>query len=143
MWFCSFLSCVVCAAAACISVAWAEGAANTARRTLAKSEGSVPRVCNAPNCAVVLAVRHSDLNESPPPIAVQGSLKRDPPLGPYNPHVPPVTQPSFMVQKHKDVWVIQVRRLNGEVQSIEQSYPVLFQAGDWVLVEGDHVRAPE
>ena len=43
-------------------------------------------------------------------------------------HVPPIIQPSFLVQKH-DVWVIEVRRRGGTVQSIEQGAPTLFQAG--------------
>jgi hypothetical protein len=91
----------------------------------------------------VLAVRHWDVSQSPPAIPVQGPLKRNPPFGPYDPHVPPIMQPSAVVQKHKDVWVIEVRLRDGTVQSIEQNYPVLFQVGDWVLVEGDHIRAPD
>jgi hypothetical protein len=47
------------------------------------------------------------------------------------------------VQKHTEVWVIEVRRRDGTIQTIEQDYPAFFRAGDEVLVEGDRVRAPE
>jgi hypothetical protein len=114
------------------------------RRTLARSAGdSVARACGWANCATVLAVRHGDLGEFPPPVHVQGPLSRQPPFGPFNPHVPPITQPSFLVQKHSDVWVIEVRLRDGTIQSIEQSYPALFQVGDEVLVDGDRIRVPD
>jgi hypothetical protein len=114
------------------------------RKALAGSAGdSVPRACVWTNCATVLAVRHGDLEESPPPAHVQGPLSRQPPFGPFNPHAPPITQPSFLVQKHTDLWVIEVRRRDGTIQSIEQSYPALFRVGDEVLVDGDRVRAPD
>jgi hypothetical protein len=48
-----------------------------------------------------------------------------------------------MVQKHTDIWVIEIRRRDGTIQSIEQTYPALFQVGDEVLVEGDRIRAPD
>jgi len=113
-------------------------------RVLAESAGgSIARACVWANCATVLAVRHGDLEESPPPAHVQGPLSRQPPFGPFNPHVPPITQPSFLVQKHLDVWVIEVRRRDGTIQWIEQSYPALFQVGDEVVVDGDRVRAPD
>jgi len=115
----------------------------SARRTLAESAGAVPRGCSSPNCATVLAARRVDLNEPAPPILVQGPVKRNPPFGPTDPHVPPILQPSAVVQKHKEVWVVEVRRRDGTVESIEQNFPVLFQAGDWMLVEGDRIRAPE
>jgi hypothetical protein len=114
------------------------------RKALGESTGGpVQRVCMQANCATVLAIRHGGLDESPPPVQVQGPLKRQPPFGPYNPHVPPITQPSFLVQKHTDIWVIEVRRRDGTIQSIEQNYPALFQVGDEVIVEGDHVRAAD
>ena len=114
------------------------------RRTLAESSGSPePRPCMQPNCATVLSIRHDGLDVSPPPVQTQGPLKRQPPFGPYDPHVPPITQPSFLVQKHTDIWVIEVRRRNGTIQSIEQHYPALFQVGDEVLVERDSVRAAD
>ena len=124
---------------------WADdGGAGSHRKTLAESTGGlIPRACMQPNCATVLATRHGGLDESPPPTQVQGPLSRQPPFGPYNPHVAPITQPSFLVQKHTELWLIEVRRRDGTIQSIEQNYPVLFQVGDEVLVEGDHVRAPE
>ncbi len=124
---------------------WADDAgASGHRKALAESPGdSVPRACIQVNCATVLAVRHGGLDESPPPAHVQGPLSRQPPFGPYNPHVPPIAQPSFPVQKHTDIWVIEVRRRDGTIQSIEQNYPALFQEGDQVLVEGDRVRAPD
>ncbi|HTS53778.1 MAG TPA: hypothetical protein VMH26_10930 [Burkholderiales bacterium] len=114
------------------------------RRALAESTGgSDPRACMRANCATVLVIRHGGLDESPPPAQVQGPLKRQPPFGPYDPHVPPINQPSFLVQKHTDIWVIEVRRRDGTIQSIEQHYPALFQVGDQVLVEGDRVRAAD
>jgi hypothetical protein len=117
---------------------------NDQRRPLAESSGTpVPRACIQANCATVVAIRHEGLDESPPPTQVQGSLSRQPPFGPYNPHVAPITQPSFQVQKHTDIWVIEVRRRDGTIQSIEQTYPALFQVGDEVLIDGDHVRAPD
>jgi len=95
------------------------------------------------NCATVLSIRRPDTFESAPSIPVQGPLRRNPPFGPYDPHVPPVNQPSFMVQRLVDMWLIEVQRRDGTVEVIRQSYPALFQVGDEVLVEGDHVRAPE
>jgi len=106
------------------------------RQALGEATGAVPRVCTLPNCAKVLAVKHSEPEQSNRP-------KRIPPFGPYNPKIPPITQPTFLAQKHKDVWIIKVRKRDGTVQSIEQNYPALFEVGDWVLVEGDHVRAPD
>ena len=123
----------------------ADDAAGSGRRkVLVESAGGpLPRACMQPNCATVLAVRHKGVDESPPPAYMQGPLSRQAPFGPYNPHVPPVAQPSFRVQKHIDVWVIEVRRRDGTIESIEQDYPALFRAGDEVLVEGDRVRAPD
>jgi hypothetical protein len=95
------------------------------------------------NCATVLAIRHGASDESPPPTQARGALSRQPPFGQYNPQVPPVTQPSFMVQKHTELWVIEVRRRDGTIQSIEQDYPALFQVGDEVLVDGNRIRAPD
>ena len=113
------------------------------RRLLGQStEGAVRRPCVQPNCATVVAVYHREPWEPSAPISAHG-LSRNPPFGPYNPHVPPITQPSSAVQRRKDVWVIQVRRRDGSVQQIEQNYPALFQVGDEVLVEGDRVRVPD
>ena len=121
-----------------------DASVNQSRRVLIESSGdSVARACTLPNCATVLAVRHGDLIESAPSIPSQGPIRRSPPFGPYDPHVPPINQPSFMVQRQSDIWVIEVQRRDGTVEVIRQSYPVLFQVGDEVLVEGDHVRAPE
>jgi hypothetical protein len=133
------------AMALCGSLSWAEDpGTNGHRKVLAESVGgSVPRACIQVNCGTVLAVRRGGLDESPPPTQVQGALSRQPPFGRYDPHIAPVTQPSFLVQKHTDTWVIEVRRRDGTIQSIEQNYPALFQVGDEVLVEGDRVRAPD
>ena len=133
------------AMAASGSLSWADDlGANGHRKVLAESVGgSVPRACIQANCGTVLAIRHGGLDESPPPTQVQGALSRQPPFASYDPHVAPVTQPSFLVQKHTDIWVIEVRRRDGTIQSIEQNYPALFQVGDEVLVEGDRVRAPD
>jgi hypothetical protein len=124
---------------------WAEDpGASGHRKVLAESAGdSVPHACVQRTCGTVLAIHHGGLDESPPPTQVQGSLSRQPPFGPYSPHVAPITQPSFMVQKHTDIWVIEIRRRDGTIQSIEQTYPALFQVGDEVLVEGDRIRAPD
>ena len=98
------------------------------RRTLAESTaGDAPRACTSPNCATVIAVKQQDLYESPPL------------FGPYR----IVPQSRFQVQKHKEVWVVEVRRQDGTVQSIKLNYPALFQPGDRVVVEGDQIRAPE
>lgn len=114
------------------------------RRVLGESDGrSIARACLLPNCATVLAIRHRDMHESPPSTPVQGPLKRSPPFGPYNPHVPPINQPSFMVQKQVDIWMIEVQRRDGTVQVIRQDYAPLFQVGDEVVVERERVRAPE
>jgi hypothetical protein len=115
-------------AAAVSSPAWAEDANPTPeRRTLAESTGDVPRTCTSPNCATVIAVKQADFYESPPL------------FGPYR--ITP--QSRFQVQKHKEVWVVEVRRQDGTVQAVKLNYPALFQVGDWVLVEGDQIRAPE
>jgi len=114
------------------------------RRPLAESGGeSVPHVCVLPNCGTVLSVRHGDSFESFPPTSTQGPLRRNPPFGPYDPHVPPINQPSFPVQRQREVWVIEVRLRDGTVRSIEQSYPTLFHPGDEVIVEAEQVRAPD
>ena len=110
------------------SLAWAEETSPTpTRRTLAESTGDVPRTCTAPNCATVIAVKQADFYE-PPPL-----------FGPYR--ITP--QSTFQVQKHKEVWVVEVRRRDGTVQVVKLNYPALFQVGDWVLVEGDEIRIPE
>jgi hypothetical protein len=114
------------------------------RKLLGESDGRpIARACILPNCATVLAIRHRDMHESPPSTPVQGALKRNPPFGPTNPHVPPINQPSFMVQKQMDIWMIEVQRRDGTVQVIRQDYAPLFQVGDEVVVERERVRAPE
>jgi len=114
------------------------------RKELAKSGvDAVVRVCTFANCATVLSVRQPDTFEHAPSIPVQGPLRRNPAFGPYNPHVPPINQPSFMVQRRVDIWLIEVQRRDGTVEVIRQRYPALFQVGEEVLVEGDHIRAPE
>ena len=114
------------------------------RKELAKSGvDAVVRVCTFANCATVLSVRRPDTFEHAPSIPVQGPLRRNPAFGPYNPHVPPINQPSFMVQRRVDIWLIEVQRRDGTVEVIRQRYPALFQVGEEVLVEGDHIRAPE
>jgi hypothetical protein len=105
-----------------------EGNLTPERKTLAESMGDVPRVCTSRNCATVIAVKHLGLYESPPLFGTA----RDP--------YPPAR---FLVQKHKEVWVIEVRRRDGTVQSVRLNYPALFQVGDRVLLERDHIRAPE
>jgi len=121
-----------------------DASANTQRKVLAESPAdAVGRACLLPNCGTVLSIRHGGFIESAPTIPVQGPIKRNPPFGPINPHVPPINQPSFMVQRQLDIWVIEVQRRDGTVQVIRQSYPVLFQVGDEVLLEGDHVRVPD
>ena len=101
------------------------------RKELARSGGEVfARACTLANCATVLSIRRPDTFESAPSIPVQGPLRRNPPFGPYNPHVPPINQPSFMVQRLVDVWLIEVQRRDGTVEVIRQSYPALFQVGD-------------
>jgi len=123
---------------------WTHADEVAGRKVLAESAGaSVPRACTQANCATVVAIRHGGLDESPPPVQAHGSLSRQPPFGAYNPQAPPVTQPSFLVQKHTDIWVIEVVGLDGLVQSIEQHYPALFQVGDTVIVEGGRVRAAD
>ena len=107
---------------------WAAEADSTSgRRTLAESTGDPPRTCNSPNCATVIAVKQQDFYESPPL------------FGPYR--ITP--QSRFQVQKYKEVWVVEVRRRDGTVQAVKLNYPALFQPGDWVIVEGDEIRAPE
>ena len=114
------------------------------RKELAKSsDDSVERACTLPNCATILSIRHPNGYEPPPTIAVQGNIQRNPPFGGYKPHVPPINQPSAVVQKKVDIWLIEVQRRDGSVVVIRQRYPVLFKVGDEVLVERDHVRAPE
>ena len=99
----------------------------TTRRTLAESTGDPPRTCTVPNCATVIAVKQQDFYESPPL------------FGPYR----VVPQSRFQVQKYREVWVVEVRRRDGTVQSVKLNYPALFRPGDWVILEGDQIRAPE
>ena len=98
--------------------------------------------CVLPNCATVLDVHHRESREPSAPIIAHG-FGRNPPFDPYNPRVPPVTQPSSSVQQRKEVWIIEVRRRDGTVQTFRQSYPALFQVGDEVLVEGDRIRVSD
>jgi hypothetical protein len=108
---------------------WAEeGNPTSGRKTLAKSTGDVPRVCTSRSCSTVIAVKHLDFYQPPSPFGTA----RDP--------YPPAR---FLVQEHKEVWVVEVRRQDGTVQSVRLNYPALLQVGDWVLLEGDHIRAPE
>ncbi|HTO44372.1 MAG TPA: hypothetical protein VML56_09860 [Burkholderiales bacterium] len=72
-------------------------------------------------------MKQQDFYESPPQ------------FGPYR----IVPQSRFQVQKRKEIWVVEVRRQDGTVQSIKLSYPALFQPGDRVIVDGDEIRAPE
>ena len=97
------------------------------RRTLVESTGEPPRVCASPNCATVIAVKQQDFYEPPPQ------------FGPYR----IVPQSRFQVQKRKEVWVVEVRRQDGTIQSVKLNYPALFRPGDRVVVEGDDIRAPE
>ena len=105
-----------------------EGNPTSGRKVLAKTTGDVPRVCTSRNCATVIAVKRLDLYESPPLFGTA----RDP--------YPPAR---FLVQKHKEVWVIEVRRQDGTLQSVRLNYPAFFEVGDRVLLEGNHIRAPE
>jgi hypothetical protein len=115
-----------------------------ARRELARiGDDAASRPCSLSNCAKVLSIRHRNGFEPPPTIAVQGNIKRNPPFGGYNPHVPPINQPSAVVQKKVDIWLIEVQRRDGTITVVRQNHPVLFQVGDDVLVERDHVRAAE
>lgn len=75
----------------------------------------------------MIAVKQLDLYESPPL------------FGPYQ--ITP--QSRFQVQKHREVWVVEVRRQDGTVESVKLNYPALFRPGDQVVVEGDQIRAPE
>ena len=122
--------CLVALAVMALSgLTWAEESNPTSgRKTLAKSTGDVPRACTSRNCGTVIAVKHRDLYESPP----RFGTARDP--------YPPAR---FLVQKRKEVWVIEVLRQDGTVQSVRLNYPALFQVGDRVLLEGDLIRAPE
>lgn len=137
------------AAAIVIALAANAGAADDAapivrREVLAESVGDpVQRLCVQPNCAIVLAIRHADTYESGPVVQVRGPLMSNPPLGVYNPHVAPIMQSAFPVQRRKDVWIIEVRRRDGTVQAIQRSFPALFQVGEEVLVEGDRIRVPD
>ena len=141
--------CVLVVVATFVAMSWSPTRADEAvpagsRRVLGESAGGpVPHPCTSPDCATVVAIRHGDLVESPLPARVQGAIQRQPPFGAYDPHAPPIDQPSFLVQKRTDIWVIELRRRDGTIQSIEQNFPVLFQVGDEVVVEGDHIRAPD
>ncbi len=106
------------------------------------TEGAPHHPCTLPNCATVVAVHHKAPWEPSAPISAHG-ISRNPPFGPYNPHLPLITQPSSSVQQRKEVWIIEVRRRDGTVQTFRQSYPALLQVGDEVLVEGDRVRVPD
>jgi hypothetical protein len=130
--------------AASVAATRADDAAPPGQRGLLgqSTDEAVRRPCTQPNCATVVAVHHLEPWEPSPPITTRG-LSRNPPFGVFNPHVPPITQPSSVVQRRREVWVIEVRSRDGNVQKIEQSYPALFQVGDEVLVEGGRVRAPD
>jgi hypothetical protein len=126
----AFTLCPVVLAVSALSVSTSaeEGQSTSGRKTLARSAGDVPRACTSRNCATVIAVRRLDLHESAPLFGTA----RDP--------YPPAR---FLVQKHKEVWVIELRRQDGTVQSVRLNYPALFKAGDRVLLEGERIRAPE
>jgi hypothetical protein len=130
--------------AASVAAAHADDAAPAGQRRLLgqSTDEALRRPCTQPNCATVVAVYHLEPWEPSPPIITRG-FTRNPPFGAYNPHAPPITQPSSVVQRRKEVWVVEVRGRDGNVQKIEQNYPALFQVGDEVLVEGGRVRAPD
>jgi hypothetical protein len=112
------------------------------RRLLAESDGgAIKRACAMPNCAVVLAVRHAEVYESGPVVQSRAPLTANPLFGVFDPHVAPVLRQPFLVQRRKDVWIIEVQRPDGTVQVFRQSYPALFRPGDVLLVEGDRLRA--
>ncbi len=128
------------AGAVLIGAARADDAAPAGqRRILGKvTEGAAQHPCDLSNCATVVAVHHRGSWEPSAPISARG---RNPPFGPYDPHLPPITQPSSSVQQRKEVWIIEVRRRDGTVEAFRQSYPALFQVGDEVLVEGNRIQA--
>jgi hypothetical protein len=94
-----------------------------------------------PNCAVVLAVRYGEAYESGPVVLSRGALTDNPPFGMHHQNVAPLLRQAFPVQRRKDVWVIEVQRVDGTVEIFRQSFPALFRAGDVVLIHGDRVRA--
>lgn len=57
------------------------------------------------------------------------------------------TAPIFIgeatLDKDEAIWSITVRLQNGAMETIAQSFPPLFQRGDWVLMEGDAIRLAE
>ncbi|PWT70269.1 MAG: hypothetical protein C5B46_09790 [Proteobacteria bacterium] len=130
------------ATSAPIGVTHADGAAPPSQRRLLGElkEGAPPPPCALPNCATILMVHRHEAWEPAAPISAHG-LSRNPPFGAVNPHAPIYTQPSSVVQQRKEVWIIEVRKRDGAVMVLEQSYPALFQPGDEVLIEGDRVRA--
>ena len=119
-------------------------ATTTQRRILGRAtENAVPpRSCVLPNCGTVLAVHHRAPWEPSTPVAAHG-ISRTPGVGPFNPNLPVITQPSSSVQQRKEVWIVEVRRRDGTVQEFRQSYPALFQVGEEVLIQGDRIRVPD
>ena len=135
------------AAITAAAMAGAAGADDVApagqRKLLGKmTESAAQHPCTLSNCATVVAVHHREPWEPSAPINAHG-ISRNPPSGPYNPHLPIITQPSSSVQQRKEVWIVEVRRRDGTMQTFRQSYPALVQVGDEVLVEGDRVRVPD
>jgi hypothetical protein len=113
------------------------------RKILGRATGDAARrPCVLPNCAIVVAVRHKAPWQPAPPVGAHG-IMRNPPFGPYDPHLPVIMQPSASVQERKDVWIVAVRRRDGTVQEFRQGHPALFQAGEEVLIEGDRIRVPD
>ena len=106
------------------------------------TEGTARHPCTLSNCATVVAVRHQAPWEPSTPVNAHG-ISRNPGLGPFNPRLPTITQPSSNVQQRKEVWIIEVRRRDGSVQTFRQNYPALVQVGDEVLVEGDRLRVSD
>ncbi len=116
--------------------------ANPPIEVIGESSGPPPQpICEGPSCATVLSIWYQG-KEWVPVAGVDGP-------GTYvgaaegiavGPPIAPVFIGEAAVDKDENIWSITVRFRNGEMETIPQNFPPLFQRGDWVFVEGNTIR---
>ena len=123
--------------------AFAQTSPTATRQTLAEVKDGPHATCSFDRCATIVSMQPLFAMRSFNSVPTQGAIRSQPPFGAYDPHMPPIAQSAFHVQRKEEVWVIAVRRRDGTVEWIRQPPPVLFQVGDEVLVEAGHLRSAD
>lgn len=123
----------------------AETPADPPIEVIGESSGTPPPpICRGQGCARVLSIRYQG-KEWVPVAAEDGP-------GTYMGAAEGITvgtasAPVFIgeaaLDKDEMIWTVTVRLQNGVIETIAQSFPPLFQRGDWVFVEGNAIRFAE